>query len=567
MAEKETDFRSIIFLVFGVLLLLSLVVFIYIVSGERDLVPTNAEVTEVYKDSEGASKTKIKIVYEVGAGYYECTFDYKGNVKEGDSIPIFYHEKNPKLAQQYKIPKIVFIFPVVGLILCVIALFEIFKKNQNATEVEGDLLNTSVIGVVGNTQQLRIVSEGTPAQEYVKSHEEKIEAGVKSIKKEPKSSLIKFVKTKQEEKAVVNSGVVATIAPTQGVAQTIEAAPVVQTQVVQQAAPVVQTVAVQAEVPAPAPAPVQAPAPAPVAPAPAASVVAEVKEEVKVAQAAPVEAEVAKPQEEVKVTEPVKVETKEETTTKVEVPAPKKEEVSASELPVEKEVKEEKEEVQEKPKAVVETKKAEEQPENEIEIPKEKNEDASEKVEMPARKDEVDDNKEEKETKGSGGVTAAIVKKIQNTMKDDTTEKAKLDEEEIKQVIKDVLKEVIKEVKEEKIDKDAKEPKEEKVASTSKSTDEPKRVLPNYYYISGTSLIYEEPGKDAKEISLKNIKKVVRTINSDGNVVKLVVTTDELKCILTNMKNIDLEQVANLLYSKMRNIDESFKEETEFKEY
>lgn len=505
MAEKETDFRSIIFLVFGVLLLLSLVVFIYIVSGERDLVPTNAEVTEVYKDSEGASKTKVKIVYEVGAGYYECTFDYKGNVKEGDSIPIFYHEKNPKLAQQYKIPKIVFIFPVVGLILCVIALFEIFKKNQNATEVEGDLLNTSVIGVVGNTQQLRIVSEGTPAQEYVKTHEEKIEAGVKSIKKEPKSSLIKFVKTKQEEKAVVNSGVVATVAPTQGVAQTIEAVPVVQTQVVQQAAPVVQTVAVQAEVPAPAPAPVQAPAPALVAQAPVVPVVVEVKEE--------------------------------------------------------------KEEVQEKPKAAVETKKLEEQAEKGIEIPKEKNEDASEKVEMPARKDEVDDEKEEKETKDSGGVTAAIVKKIQNTMKDDTTEKAKLDEEEIKQVIKDVLKEVIKEVKEEKIDKDAKEPKEEKVASNSKSTDEPKRVLPNYYYISGTSLIYEEPGKDAKEISLKNIKKVVRTINSDGNVVKLVVTTDELKCILTNMKNIDLEQVANLLYSKMRNIDESFKEETEFKEY
>jgi hypothetical protein len=148
-------------------------------------------------------------------------------------------------------------------------------------------------------------------------------------------------------------------------------------------------------------------------------------------------------------------------------------------------------------------------------------------------------------------MTEAIVKKVQSNIGSQDA-KVSIDEDDIKQVIKDVLKEVINEVKEEK---------------TAPKPVVQKRVLPNYYYISGTSLIYEEPGKDAKEISLKNIKKVVRTINSDGNVVKLVVTTDELKCILTNMKNIDLEQVANLLYSKMRNIDESFKEETEFKEY
>ena len=96
---------------------------------------------------------------------------------------------------------------------------------------------------------------------------------------------------------------------------------------------------------------------------------------------------------------------------------------------------------------------------------------------------------------------------------------------------------------------------------------EQKRVLPNYYYISGSSLIYEEPGKESKELNLKTIKSIVRTVNSAGRVVKLVVSSDEIKCILTNMKNIDLEQVANLLQSKMHAIDDKFKEVVEHKEY
>ena len=66
---------------------------------------------------------------------------------------------------------------------------------------------------------------------------------------------------------------------------------------------------------------------------------------------------------------------------------------------------------------------------------------------------------------------------------------------------------------------------------------------------------------------MKKIKKVVRTVNSEGNVVKLVVSNEEVKCILTNMKNIDLEQVASLLNNKMRAMDENFREEIEYKEY
>ena len=162
-----------------------------------------------------------------------------------------------------------------------------------------------------------------------------------------------------------------------------------------------------------------------------------------------------------------------------------------------------------------------------------------EKVEEPAPKP------------AASQMTEAIVKKVQSNIGSQEN-KVSIDEDDIKQVIKDVLKEVIQEVKEEK---------------TAPKPVVQKRVLPNYYYISGTSLIYEEPGKESQEISLKKIKKVVRTVNSEGNVVKLIVSNEEVKCILTNMKNIDLEQVASLLNNKMRAMDENFKEEIEYKEY
>ena len=141
----------------------------------------------------------------------------------------------------------------------------------------------------------------------------------------------------------------------------------------------------------------------------------------------------------------------------------------------------------------------------------------------------------------------AIVQKVKSE-----TNGANLNEDEIREVIKSVLKEVIAEVKEEQV--------------SSKPLVQ-KKVIPKNYYISGTSLIYEEAGKGPQEIELKTVKSIVRTINSAGNVVKLVVSNDAVKCILTNMKNIDLEQLASLLNNKMRTIDDSFNEEIEYKEY
>lgn len=428
MTERETNLRSVLFLVIGILLLLSLVICIYIIGGEQDLVKTEADVIDVNKDADGTGKNDVTVVYDVDGVEYEYNFMYKDDINKDDKISIYYHKKNKTAVQTFKTSKLIFVCPLIGLALCIIGLVELFKKNNDGE----DEFKTSVIGVVGNTQQLKIVTNNdTPVKEYEKSAEEKVETQVKTIKKE-----------------VVEPVVQEAVAPV---------APV---------APVVPV--------APAPAPVKK----------VASSVAEIPP---------------------KMVAPESV-------------------VEPSELPA---VKEEK-----TPVPIVQPKVVPKAPEASV---------ASVKPVTP------------KPVQTSTSVENAIFKKVQNSMAtSDSKAKVEINEDDIKQVIKDVLKEVIQEVKEEK--------EEPKVI-------EQKRVLPNYYYISGTSLIYEEPGKEAKEISLKTVKNVVRTVNSEGNVVKLVVSNEEVKCILTNMKNIDLEQVANLLYNKMRTIDENFKEEVEHKEY
>lgn len=429
MTDRETNIRSVLFLVIGILLLLSLIICIYIVGGEKDLVPVEAVVAEIKKDSDGTGKNYVKANYEAADEVYEYEFHTKDDLNVGSKVSIYYHSENPNSVTTFKVPKVIFVCPVIGLLLCVLGLYELFKKNTNEDGEED--FKTSVIGVVGNTQQLKIVAD-SDAQEYVKTPEEKAEPVVKTIKK------VVTVQTNNNVQA--------------------------------------STPAVQPTTPAP---------------------------EVKTVSSSPIIIE--------KKTEVPKLAAK-PAPTMVEAEPAKKEEPVVKKVPVVNKV--------ETPKPVAPVTPVPETPKPAV----------SEKTDM----------------------TDAIVKKVQNTMVSADSKKVTIDEDDIKQAIKDVLKEVIAEVKEEK------EPPK-KV--------EQRRVLPNYYYISGTSLIYEEAGKEAKEISLKTVKKVVRTVNSEGNVVKLIVSNEEIKCILTNMKNIDLEQVASLLNNKMRTIDENFKEEVEYKEY
>ena len=56
MARKETNLISVLFLVIGILLLLSLVICIYIVSGESDLVKISAEVVDVSGEDTSSGK-------------------------------------------------------------------------------------------------------------------------------------------------------------------------------------------------------------------------------------------------------------------------------------------------------------------------------------------------------------------------------------------------------------------------------------------------------------------------------------------------------------------------------
>lgn len=450
MTDRETNIRSVLFLVIGILLLLSLVICIYIVSGEKDLVQIDSTVIDVKKDADGTGKNEVTVIYEVDGTSYEYNFYHKEDVNVDDKIPIFYHSENATSVTTYKVPKIIFICPVIGLILCILGLYELFKKNSNNDGEEE--FKTSVIGVVGNTQQLKIVADDTEAQKYEKTTEEKVEPVVKTIKK---------VVTIQTKPAETESTTAAAVVVPPVPEKKVSSSPIIIEKKVEEKEPEKEQ-------------PVEPP------------VEKTVEPEIPAKEDLPVE--VPKPAEK-------------KVSTMVEADPSVNTQPVVSKTP---EVK-----------------------------PEEK-------------------TTEEKVADKAPDMTDAIVKKVQSTMASADSKKVTIDEDDIKQAIKDVLKEVIAEVKEEK---------------TPPKKVEQRRVLPNYYYISGTSLIYEEAGKEAKEISLKTVKNVVRTVNSEGNVVKLIVSNEEIKCILTNMKNIDLEQVASLLNNKMRTIDESFKEEVEYKEY
>lgn len=459
MTDTEKNLRSVLFLVIGILLLLSLIICIFIVAGESDLVETKAPITKVV-DSEikkGSKDVTVSYTIENGTNV-EYSYITTDEVEVDDEITIYYHSKNPSTVQMFKTSKLIFICPLIGLVICIIGLIELFK---NGSQNHRDDYQTSVIGVVGDTRQLKIITDDVVAQPYEKTPEEIAEAQVKTIKKSLEN-------IKPVEPIVIPKS-----EPVQPVQQSVpqqSPQPVVQQPVIQQP---VQSV----------PQPVQ--------------------------QVAPVQ-----PVQNEQVIQP-----------KMEIPA----------VPVQRELS--------VPKAAVVQKAPEPQPVQQVaqQVPVQPTvNQMPQPVQQPTMQvpEQAKDNNSQRE----------IVSKIQEAAKSNPG----LGEDEIKNMIKDVLKEVISEVK---VDKEPPKPVVQK------------RVLPNYFYISGTSLIYEESGKEAKEISLKTIKSVVRTINSEGNVVKLVVSNDEIKCILTNMKNIDLEQVANLLHNKMSTIDENFNEVIEHKEY
>lgn len=182
MTDKEISFRSIIFLVIGLLLLLSLIICINIVNSDKDLVLISATVIDVKEDSEGTGKNDVTVSYMVDNTFYNYNFYYKDDIKVGETIDVYYHSKNVTSVQSYKTSKLIFVCPIIGLVLCVIGLFELFKKPKES--YEDDDYKTKIISVVGNTEQLKIITDDTQEISYVKSETEVEEVGIKSINKE-----------------------------------------------------------------------------------------------------------------------------------------------------------------------------------------------------------------------------------------------------------------------------------------------------------------------------------------------------------------------------------------------
>lgn len=333
MTKKEFNLRIMAFLVIGTLLLLSFGICIYIVNSERDLVPISADVIDVKKDSDGTGKNDVTVSYKVNNTFYEYNFYYKDDVNVDDKIQIYYHSGNITSVKSNKTTKLIFLFPLVGLIFCLVGLYELFRKTNKDEE---DEFKTKVISVIGDTEQLEIITD-EQVESYVKSPEEEAEVSVKSI---------------------IN------------------------------------------------------------------------KEEV----------------------------VPEETSTV----------------------------------------------DNFIDI----QDDTSITIDSFALKEEV---KEE-------------VKK----------EKTKVKKEKVKKV--HTPKEVIK-------------------------------LIPKYYYVTGSTLVYDLVGKEGEELNLNKVIDYVKTINSEGKIVKVNVVTKDVSLLLTNMSNVDLEKVANTIHNKLVAIDYNFKEKIEYKEW
>jgi hypothetical protein len=105
MTQKETNLRSVLFLVIGILLLLSLIICIYIVSGERDLVQVSSEVVELVDPETGG----LIVTYDVDGQTYRYDYGPNTEYQVGDRINIYYHTTNPSLVQKFKTNKLIFI--------------------------------------------------------------------------------------------------------------------------------------------------------------------------------------------------------------------------------------------------------------------------------------------------------------------------------------------------------------------------------------------------------------------------------------------------------------------------
>lgn len=175
--KKESIAKEIVFLFIGFLLLIALIVCVYVISLDREYVQTTASVTEVLENED-----KVIYTYIVKGEEYECKAKRNGS-ELGDRVRLYYHSDNVKKAKLNKTSKLIFVCPLIGLVLCGIGVIESIKKRKKEENIEEEQYKTKVISVLGETQKLKIITDGDSSSDYAKSLEETIEVPVKSILK------------------------------------------------------------------------------------------------------------------------------------------------------------------------------------------------------------------------------------------------------------------------------------------------------------------------------------------------------------------------------------------------
>jgi hypothetical protein len=159
MTNKDVGLRSVLFLVVGILLLLSLIICIYIVNDEKDLVKISSTVIDVKKDSDGTGKNDVTVSYTVNSNNYEYNFYYKDYINVGDKIDIYYHDNDATDIEISKTTKLIFIFPIMGLVLCIIGLIELFKNSNNSGDRFREDYEVQALGISGDYNKVKVLAD------------------------------------------------------------------------------------------------------------------------------------------------------------------------------------------------------------------------------------------------------------------------------------------------------------------------------------------------------------------------------------------------------------------------
>ena len=159
MTNKDVGLRSVLFLVVGILLLLSLIICIYIVNDEKDLVKISSTVIDVKKDSDGTGKNDVTVSYTVNSNNYEYNFYYKDYINVGDKIDIYYHDNDATDIEISKTTKLIFIFPIMGLVLCIVGLIELFKNSNNSGDRFREDYEVQALGISGDYNKVKVLAD------------------------------------------------------------------------------------------------------------------------------------------------------------------------------------------------------------------------------------------------------------------------------------------------------------------------------------------------------------------------------------------------------------------------